>query len=223
MLRAVSLLCVLCLGCASGPERLPDPRRTLDRFFAALKAERFDDAYALLHPDVRAHLGKKRFVELAKQNQSELRALASTLEERRESSQVTSRVLTDRGETVTVVLEEGEHKIASGVLDAHALASPQDAVAELRRALMRRHLPSLLHVLTQERRAAFEAAFERTLAQTEDPLDLRVEMSGDTALVTLSDESVIELHRQGGQWHVHDVRPPAAPKPATTTTTTPNE
>jgi hypothetical protein len=214
-------VCVLGLACASGPDRVPDPRRTLDRFFAALQAERFDEAYALLHPDLQSQLDPKRFVELAKQNRTELLALAKQLEQTRTESLVHAQVSTDRGESVTVVLEDGGYKIASGVLDAHALHTPLDAVAELRRALLRQHLPSILRVLSAERRAAFMAAFERNLAHTEDPLDLRVEVSGDSAIVVLSDESVIELRRQGGTWHVHDVRAPAAATPAPSTPATP--
>ena len=79
-------------------------------------------------------------------------------------------------------------------------------MAELRRALMRQSLPALLRVLARERRAAFVAAFEKSIAQTRDPLDLRVEQNGDEATVHFNGGGRILLRREAGQWQIWDVQ-----------------
>jgi hypothetical protein len=203
---ATVLACLL-LACASGPARpAGDPAGTLQRFLGAVQADKLDDAYAFLHPELRRSISRQRFAELARDNKQELLDLAAQLERVDERVRVEAKVTTARGETVTVVLEDGEYRIAGGVLDAHALATPLDAVSELRRALQRESLPLLMHVLSSERRAAWLAAFGETLERTEDPLDLRVEIHGDTAIVFLTGGGEIHLRKEADRWHVHDVK-----------------
>jgi hypothetical protein len=194
------------LGCSSAPRGASDPRVALARFFAALDAQRFDEAYAALDPQLRASMPRARFEVLARENQAELRALAQQLQRVDAAVRVTARVETAHGEAVTVLLESGEYRVAGGLLDAHALATPLDAVSELRRALSRDSLPALLRVLTAERRAAWLAAFGDTLERTADPLDLRVEVHGDEAIVHMTGGGELHLRKQAGQWHVHDVK-----------------
>jgi len=203
---AITFAC-LALGCASGPARpAGDPARTLTAFLAAVRDDKLDVAYHALHPELRRSLSRERFGELARDNKAELLELAAQLERVDEHVLVQAKVVTARGEAVTVVLEDGQYRIAGGVLDAHALASPLDAVSELRRALQRESLTLLLHVLSSERRAAWLAAFGETLERTEDPLDLRVEIHGDTAIVYVTGGGEIHLRKEADRWHVHDVK-----------------
>ena len=206
--RASFLLsaCAL-LACATGPSRRAgDPTATVQRFIAAVQADELDAAYQVLHPELRRSISRERFAELARDNKRELLDLAQLLERIDEEVRVEATVKTMHGEAVTVVLEDGEYRIAGGVLDAYALASPLDAVSELRRALQRESLPLLLHVLSSERRAAWLAAFGETLERTDDPLDLRVEIHGDTAIVYITGGGEIHLRMEAGRWHVHDIK-----------------
>lgn len=207
-MRWLAIACVcLALACASGPSRpAGDPERALHTFLSAVRDDKLDVAYATLHPELRRSISRQRFAELARDNKRELLDLAEQLKRVDEQVWVQAKVVTARGETVTVVLEDGQYRIAGGVLDAHALATPLDAVSELRRALQRESLPLLLHVLSSERRAAWLAAFGDTLARTEDPLDLRVEIHGDTAIVYVTGGGEIHLRKEAARWHVHDVK-----------------
>jgi hypothetical protein len=203
---AIACACAL-LACASGPARpAGEPARAVASFLAWVRDDKLDAAYQALHPELRRTLSRERFAELVHDNKQELLDLAKQLERVDEQVIVEAKVRTAHGETVTVVLEDGEYRIAGGVLDAHALATPLDAVSELRRALPRESLPLLLHVLSSERRAAWIAAFGATLDRTEDPLDLRVEIHGDTAIVYITGGGEIHLRREADQWHVHDVK-----------------
>jgi len=193
-----------CAGSRARPAG--DPQAALTAFLVAVREGKLDAAYRTLHPELRRSLSRERFGELARDNKAELLELAEHLKRVDEQVLVQAKVVTARGETVTVVLEDGQYRIAGGVLDAHALASPLDAVSELRRALQRESLTLLLHVLSSERRAAWLAAFGDTLDRTEDPLDLRVEIHGDTAIVYLTGGGEIHLRKEADRWHVHDVK-----------------
>lgn len=200
------LLCAL-LACA-GPsaERVPDaalPARQLQR---AIERDRPDDAYALLDPKLRAQLSRERFTALWKENQAELHELSGKLARVQLQADARAQVELADGEQVVVRLERGAWRIEGGVLDAQALSTPLDTVAELRRALQRQSLPALLRVLSRERRAAWLAAFERSAQQTADPLDLRVEVHGDEAVVHLTGGGEIQLKKEAGRWQIWDVR-----------------
>jgi hypothetical protein len=195
------------LGCASGPPaRVPDPAQTAMRLRAALKADQPEAAYVLLDPELRAALDRQRFLRLWRENQLELRELGERLDHTDAESLARADAILDDGERIALVLEDGQWRIAGGVLDAQALGTPLDAVAELRRALRRQSLPALLRVLSRERRAAWHAAFEKTIEQSSDPLDLRVEVRGDDAIVHLTGGGEVHLKHEAGHWQVWDVR-----------------
>lgn len=206
MARAALAFLWLC-ACASGAaERVPDPLATTQQFAAAIERDDAAAAYALLDPELQRRLGRERFQRLWRENRGELRELGQQLRERALSAKAHAHVELEHGERVALVLEDGRYHLQGGVLDAQALDSPLDAVAELRRALLRQSLPALLRVLARERRAAWLAAFERSIAQTADPLDLQVTVNGDEATVKLSGGGQILLRREDGRWQVWDVR-----------------
>jgi frataxin-like iron-binding protein CyaY len=66
-------------------------------------------------------------------------------------------------------------------------------------------------VLSRERRAAWLTAFEHSLEQTSDGMDLRVDVQGDEAVVHLSGGGQILLKREAGRWHVWDVQASTQP------------
>ena len=208
MVRWAWLLVAGSLACAGGPPpRAPDPLATTVQLAKAIERDEPRAAYALLDPLQQSRIGRERFEQLWRENRGELRELAGRLQESELSAKAHAYVELEDGERVTLVIERGQYRLAGGLLDAQVLASPLDAVAELRRALMRQSLPALLRVLARERRAAFVAAFEKSIAQTRDPLDLRVEQNGeDEATVDLTGGGRILLRREGGQWQIWDVQ-----------------
>jgi hypothetical protein len=208
MLRRASwLLWAICVGCAAAPAaRVPDPALTTQRFAAALREDKPDAAYALLDPELRSAIARERFMRLWRENRSELAAIGEQMARTPGPPAAHAHLALDDGERVALVLEDGRWRLAGGVLDAQALDTPIDAVLELRRALQRQSLPGLLRVLARERRAAWLAAFEKSVEQTTDPLDLRVEVHDDEAVVHLNGGGEIHLRREAGEWHVWDVR-----------------
>ncbi|MFI5308511.1 MAG: hypothetical protein ACHQ53_14225 [Polyangiales bacterium] len=207
MRKRVACLVVACaLGCGSGAgARVPDPRPIVQRFGGALRQGQPEVAYALLDPELRAQVGYPRFLQLWRENERERAELGAALQQAG-PSMARAEVELDDGEQVQLTVEDGGYKIAGGVLDAQALSTPLDAVAALHRALLRQSLPALLRVLSRERRAAWSAAFGKTVEQTRDGLDLRVEVHDDDAVVHLTGGGELHLKREAGGWHVWDVK-----------------
>lgn len=194
-------------GCAAGTAAtVPDPRQTLTRFADAVERDDPRAAYALLSPRVQSETEWTQFERKWRDNRAELTEVARGIRDTDVEGNANARLALGDGETVVMVLEDGGWRLAGGVMDAQALATPLDTVAELRRALSRQSLPALLRVLSVERRAAWAAAFEQSMAATADPLDLSVEVRGDQAVVRTTGGGQILLKREAGQWHVWDVR-----------------
>jgi hypothetical protein len=207
MRRWLPLLALSFLGCASASgARVPDPARTGDSLVSALRADDPRAAYGLLHPQLRATLSQARFTALWRDNRGEMLEFAERWTHTDAGRLAHARVSLADGEQPVLVLEQGQWRLEGGVLDAQALDTPLDAVAELRRALQRQSLPSLLRVLARERRAAWLAAFDKSMQQTRDPLDLQVEVHGDEAVVHLTGGGQVLLKREAGRWQVWDVR-----------------
>ncbi|MBC7171937.1 MAG: hypothetical protein H5U40_05910, partial [Polyangiaceae bacterium] len=110
------------------------------------------------------------------------------------------------GEEVALSREGGEFRIASGVLEATAPTTPEDAIVALRHALLRQSLPALLRILSRSTRAELEAEIDRILDETADELDLDIEESGDRATVRLGGGGLLVLVREAGEWRFEDIR-----------------
>jgi len=140
-------------------------------------------------------------------NAEELRSQGRALGQTSEPGAVAAhaRVRLQSGETIVLVLEENGWRIDGGVLDAAGLATPLDAVAAFRRALMRRDLRGVERVLSRQTRAEWEEEVRRVVDATEDGDDLQVEIQGNRARVRTTGGGSIELVRESGEWRVVDV------------------
>jgi hypothetical protein len=195
------------VGCASArPDPQLDPGTTTRALSQALVAGNADALYALLHPEVREVETPALFRERFAMCKDETHALGQAMTQASAGPVAHARVLLESGEHVELVWNGGAWRIAGGVLDAQSLASPLEAVAQLRTALRRRSLPAILRLLARERRAELEAAIESTLAGSEDPANVEVEENGDNAVVHLPGGGEIQLRREAGKWRLWDVK-----------------
>lgn len=197
------------VGCASGP-RVEDPAGTVHRYAAALEAGDREAAWALLDEETRRARTEAEHAALMEENAAELaaqgRALARASEG--EALEARARLPLRSGEVVVLVLEDGAWRIDGGVLDAAGLATPRDAVAAFRRALMRRDLSGIERVLARQTRAEWEEEVRRLVDSLGDPDDLEIDVQGNSARVRTTGGGAIELVRESGEWRVVDVHEP---------------
>ncbi len=207
--RRATLALLLLSGCGAGP-RVEGPTGTVRAFAAALSRGDASATWALLDEDARRGRTEPEHAALAAENVAELAEQGEALDRAAAAGTVSARarVALASGETVVLVLEDGGWRIDGGVLDAAGLGTPLDAVAALRRALMRRDLGGVERVLSRQTRAEWEEEVRRLVDATADADDLEVEIQGNRARVRTTGGGSIELVRESGEWRVVDVHAP---------------
>lgn len=206
MLWAAGLGATGCGATGSTARTMPLPNVALAAWSRAIASQDADAAWALLDPGARTGLDRARFRALLAENRREIDAQAQVIGVRAEQPVTAqARLALVDGEVVVLVLEDGVWRIDGGVLDTSGLRTPQDAIASLRRALLRRSLPGVLRVLSRTTRGEVEAERSRLLDATEDPADLDLHVEGDHAEVRLTGGAHVRLMREAGEWHVVDV------------------
>lgn len=201
----LTALLVLAIGCA-GASAVTPPQATVDRYLKAIDAGNADAAYALLSEQRRNEIDLAQFKARFTDTRAELTERAAQLRDTGQRAQAEATVELQNGETVRLVLERGQWRIAAGLLDATSLRTPVDAVRTLRQVLLRRDLAGLLSLLTRDERTSWEAALGRIIESTADPLDWETDIRGDEATVRTTGGGVILLRRESGRWRVQDIR-----------------
>lgn len=188
---------------------MPPPQVAVERYLKTIDAQDSAGMYALMSPERRQGVSAEQFQQRVTDTRAELAESARRIRDTGAPAEGSAVVTLRDGETVRLVLEDGQWRIAAGLLDAAALRTPVEAVESLRRVLMRRDLAGLLMLLTREERTGWEAAFGRIIESTADPLDWETEIRGDEATVRTTGGGVIVLRRESGRWRVQDIREPA--------------
>ena len=203
---ALLVVLVLGVGCGGGG-RTQGPSPVIEQYAGALARGDGRAAWELLDEDARRGRTVEQHAALMVANAAELREQGRSLSRAAGSDAVSAhaRVVLQSGEMLVLVLEDGAWRIDGGVLDAAGLATPMDAVAALRRALMRRDLPGIERVLSRQTRAEWEEEVRRVVESTEDGDDLEVEIQGNHARVRTTGGGSIELVRESGEWRVVDI------------------
>jgi len=205
--RVTGVAMIVLVGCgASAPVAPPQPAVT--RYLRAMERQDSAQVYALLSSERRSQLSQAQLTERLSDTREETAETVQRIRDTGTPAHATAVVTLADGETVDLVLEGGEWRIAAGVLDSAALRTPVQAVQSLRRALLRRDLAGLLSLLTSQERTSWEAAFGRVTEGTADPLDWDTEIRGDEATVRITGGGTIELRRESGRWRVHDIQQP---------------
>lgn len=210
MTRRLGLLViVLASGCGASA-RVEGPSGTVRAYAGALSRGDAAAAWALLDEDARRGRAEAEHAALMGQNAEELADQAEALERAAgsEALEARARVPLRSGETIVLVLEDGQWRIDGGVLDAAGLGTPLDAVAAFRRAIMRRDLDGIERVLSRQTRAEWEEEVRRLVDSTADLDDLEVEIQGNRARVRTTGGGSIELVRESGEWRIVDVHEP---------------
>lgn len=187
---------------------MPPPQPVVTRYLRAVEQQDSAQMYALLSSERRSQLSAAALTERLNDTREETAETVQRIRDTGTPAHATAVVTLEDGETVDLVLEGGQWRIASGVVDAASLRTPVQAVQSLRRALLRRDLAQLLSLLTSQERASWEAAFGRVIEGTADPLDWDTEIRGDEATVRITGGGTIELRRESGRWRVHDIQQP---------------
>lgn len=190
---------------ACAAERVPPPETAARQWAEALESGDPARVHPWLSSRAREELSDEEIAALLEGEKEELGQLGRELKAQELSSRARARLLLEDGTEVTLELEEGRFLLrGAGVVPA-APQSPLAALAELRVALERKSLPSLLLLLSEEERRKFEDLFESLVSALAEGEFGRVRVTGERAEVELPSGVRVLLRREGGAWRVEEI------------------
>lgn len=218
MARLLALLLAASAAAAcSGPRTAPTA--ALDRYAAALRAKNYDAAYALMSTEFRARVDKDEFVRMLRDNPREVDDTAGRLASRRRKLEVTADLVYGLGDSLKLVLEGGQWRIAENPLAFYDQSTPRSALRSFLRAyrlerwdIMLRFVPRAYadRMNVELMRAQFAGEGKDAMAQLmnrlEANLDATIEEQGPNEALLVHGEGRVIFVREDGRWRLKDLQ-----------------
>jgi len=128
------LVTVLTLGAATACAHRGGPDNTLERYGTALKNHDFATAYDLMSSNFRVKVTRDDYVRTMRDNNREVNETAERLRGRKGSIEVSAEFEYGLGDTMRLVQEDGQWKIASYPLGFYDQSTPKAALRSFIRA-----------------------------------------------------------------------------------------
>jgi uncharacterized protein YceK len=215
----ISLLLVAALtlsSCGGVAARCPaTPEEAARAYVQAVKANRYEEAYGLLSAQARADLPYERFLLQIKQQTGSQDGLERALSGDSAVLDVTAQITTPGGDTVELVLQDGQWRLAPAAVDYYAQSTPLDAA----RTLVRAWKAGRFDVLPKEQQAGATAESLRTawLGEQKDYVagviaaaelalpQPELKQQGERATLVLGTSGLLVLLREDGVWKIEDI------------------
>jgi predicted nucleic acid-binding Zn-ribbon protein len=185
---------------------MPDPRAAADAYADAASRGDADAIYDMLDEDARRALTREDVRKLVADQRKELADQAKAIRSTEARVQASARIRFADGEDAVLDLSENGHfLVASADALPAGARTPTQALDQLRRVLARRSYAGLLRVLSTPTRSAMENDLRSLVEGLENPEELDVQQSGETATVRVPGGHLILLRREGGTWRIDDI------------------
>jgi hypothetical protein len=183
---------------------VPDPRSAADDYATAATRGDADAIYDMMTTSAQRSRSREDVRRLVKEQRGELAEQAKLVTGRDARVEATARLRYEDGEEAQLELRDGRFWVtASGALPGGS-RTPEQALDQLRRVLARRSYAGLMRVLSPATRAAIEQDLRSLVAGLERPDTLHVQVTGESAIVTVPGGHTVKLKRDGGVWRVDD-------------------
>ncbi len=189
-------------GCLS--RSVPDPRGAADEYAAAAARGDADAIHSMMTSEAKQTRSKEDVRKLVREQRNELAEQAKAIQSPQSRTTATARLRFEDGEEAHLELRDGRFWISAAGAMPGGSRTPEQALEQLRRVLARRSYAGLMRVLTPSTRAAIENDLRALVNGLERPDTLRVEITGDTAVVAISGGHTVKLKRESGIWRVDD-------------------
>ncbi len=213
LLALVTPVLVGCPGLSAGAT----PEGTVAALASALRDGRVEEAYSLMSEGYRRRVSLEEFRRFFRDYPTEVRETARTLSQRRGRAEQEAVVEYGEGETLRLVRESGDWRIASDVVDFYDQSTPRAALRSFVRAMERRRYDVVLRLIpeadregmTEERmRGTWEGEgreeVERLLAHLRASFENPIEEVGDRATMSYGDRFRVQFVREDGVWRIED-------------------
>lgn len=187
-------------------QHMPDPRAAADQYAEAAAKGDADTIYEMLDEDARRALTRDDVHKLVADQRKELADQAKGIRSKDARIEASARVQYADGEDAVLDLgEDGRFYVASADALPAGARTPVQALDQLRRVLARRSYAGLMRVLSKQTRSAMENDLRSLVEGLENPEELEVQQSGETATVRVPGGHMIRLRREAGTWRIDDI------------------
>jgi hypothetical protein len=197
------LLLLALLGGCTG-HAVPSPKSAADDYASAASRGDADAIYEMMTTSAQKSRSRDDVRRLVKEQRRELSEQAKLVTARDARVEATARLRYEDGEEAQLELRDGRFWITSSGALPGGSRTPEQTLDQLRRVLARRSYAGLMRVLTPSTRAAIEQDLRSLVSGLERPETLHVQVTGETAVVTVPGGHTVKLKRDGGVWRVDD-------------------
>jgi hypothetical protein len=214
-MRCVVLtLCLAAVACASGS----GPNQTLDRYGSALKNHDFGAAYDLMSSSFRGKVSRDDYVRMMRDNGREVNETADRLRGKKGSLEVSAEFEYGLGDTMRLVQEDGQWKIATNPLAFYDQSTPKAALRSFIRAYRLERWDVMLRFVPNSYREKMDAKkmqaqftgpsreqMENLINTLEANVDEPIVERGNDARMSYGDRYTVQFLKEDGAWKLKDL------------------
>jgi hypothetical protein len=211
-------LALLCVGTAACGSRRASPVTTLHDYSASLRAKDYTAAYDMMSESFQAKHSREDFVRMMKESGQEVAQTAQMLSSQSKDVEVNAEFSYGLGDSMRLVQEDGEWRIASNPLEFYSQASPREALRSFARAyslkrwdVMLRFVPTKYRerMSIEKMRAQFEGdhrdEIESMMNMIRANLDEPITDKGNEARMPYGDRFEVKFVLEEGKWKIQDL------------------
>lgn len=217
MRAALPITLVLLLGGCPSLDAGTTPESTVAAFSGALREGRTGDAYSLMSDSYRRRVTLDEFRRYFRDYPAEVQQTARALSRPLGRAEQEAVVEYGDGESLRLVREHGDWRVATDVVDFYDQTTPRAALRSFVRAMERRRYDVVLSLIPEADREGMgeermretwegegREEVERLLNNLRAALDDPIEEVGDRATMSYGDHFRVQFVREEGVWRIED-------------------
>ncbi len=206
------------LGAATACAHGGGPENTLDRYGTALKNHDFATAYDLMSSSFRVKVSRDDYVRTMRDNHREVNETAERLRGHKGSVEVSAEFEYGLGDTMRLVQEDGQWKIASYPLGFYDQSTPKAALRSFIRAYRLERWDVMLRFVPNSYREKMDAKkmqvqftgpsreqMENLINTLEANVDGPITERGNDARMDYGDRYTVQFLKEDGAWKLKDL------------------
>jgi hypothetical protein len=202
--------------CSCGPQA-PGPRAALHQYTEAVAHGDCRRAYALMSAEYRAATARSAFCSAMEENPAEFGETVQALRQVAGEPEVMARLRYGVGDELAFVMEGGQWRIDTPLLDFYRQGTPRESLRSFVRAIERRRYDVVLRFVPHEYRERMSAEglqelwegekrdeIQQLLENLRASLDEPIEETGDRATMQYMERYTCRFVRENGLWLIED-------------------
>lgn len=216
-LAALALVAAALSGCGSPAKVTRPPQAVLRDYTAALKRGDLKAAYPFLSEAFRQRYSEKQFVQMVRSDPGWFRHNVEQLSKGVGDGKLLAIFPYGEGESLRLVFERGSWRIASDPTQFYSQRTPEAALRSFVKAVERKRYDVVLRFVPSRWREAMtvdklkarweggkQEEIRALLGRIKAKLGEPMQKNGDTATLSLGENSEVRLVRENGLWMVDD-------------------